>query len=113
MSEQPRHTPPPTVAPPASIPEADASTLQASIQWRCPRCGEVDLASAYLIDYSDKFRQLQLAPRALKLGRISRLLRPFRHLLKVNAQVCRHCGAVTLDVNPEEFAEIERRYGRR
>lgn len=113
MSEQPRSTPPPTVAPPMTIPEAGTTTLQASIQWRCPRCGSADLASAYLIDYSDKFRQLQLAPRALKLGRISRLLRPFRHLLKVNAQVCRNCGAVTLDVNPDEFAEIENRYGRR
>ena len=113
MSEQPRNTAPSTVAPPSTIPEAGSTALQASIQWRCPRCGSVDLGSAYLIDYSDKFRQLQLAPRALKLSRISRLLRPFRRLIKVNAQVCRNCGAVTLDVNPEEFADLEARYGRR
>jgi len=113
MSEQPSRTPPPTIAPPATIPEAGSSRLQTSIQWRCPRCGSVDLGSAYLIDYSDKFRQLQLAPRALKLDRISRLLRPFRRLIKVNAQVCRDCGAVTLDVNPDEFAEVEAKYGRR
>jgi uncharacterized protein (DUF983 family) len=112
MSDQ-RDFFPPTVAPPASIPEAGTVTRATSIQWRCPRCGSTDLASAYLIDYSDKFRQLQLAPKALKLGRIGRLLRPFRRLVKVGAQVCRNCGAVTLEVDPEDFAEAENRYGRR
>ncbi len=113
MTEHLTNTPPPTVAPPVTIPEAGSTEMPASIQWRCFRCGSTDLASAYLIDYSDKFRQLQLAPRALKLGRISRLLRPFRRLIKVNAQVCRHCGAVTLEVNPDEFLDLEDRYGRR
>jgi hypothetical protein len=114
MSEQPvARANPPTIAPPISIPEAGTAARQASIQWRCPRCGSTDLASAYLIDYSDKFRQLQLAPKALKLTRIGRLLRPFHHLIRVGAQVCRHCGAVILEVDPEEFREAERRYGRR
>jgi len=27
--------------------------------------------------------------------------------------VCRHCGAVVLEVDPDEFAEAERKYGRR
>jgi len=103
---------PTTVAPPSSIPEA--GTLPAPMHpWQCPRCGSTDLASAYLVDYSDKFRQLQLAPRSLKLGKISRMLRPFKRLVNVGAQVCRHCGAVTLEVNPDEFAEVERKYGRR
>lgn len=109
----PEQNAPSTIAPPISIPEAGPTMSTAVLQRRCPRCGEVDLGSAYLIDYSDKFRQLQLAPKALKLGRISRLLRPFRSLVKVNAQVCRTCGAVTLEVNPEEFEELEHRYGRR
>jgi RNA polymerase subunit RPABC4/transcription elongation factor Spt4 len=102
---------PSTVAPPLSIPEA--GTALRGHHWQCPRCGSTDLASGYLIDYSDKFRQLQLAPRALKLSRISRMLRPFSRLVNVGAQVCRHCGAVTLEVDPDEFAEAERKYGRR
>ena len=112
MSEQ-TGAAPPTVSPPISIPEAGMASMRASIQWRCPRCGATDLGSAYLIDYSDKFRPLQLAPKALKLRKITRFLRPFRSLLTVNAQVCRNCGAVTLEVDPEDFVEAERQYGRR
>jgi RNA polymerase subunit RPABC4/transcription elongation factor Spt4 len=112
MAEHPESVPS-TVSPPISIPEAGVAKLSTSIQWRCPRCGSTDLASAYLIDYSDKFRQLQLAPRALKLGRVGRMLRPFRRLIKVSAQVCRNCGAVTLEVDPEDFLQAEERYGRR
>ncbi|MBN1964120.1 MAG: hypothetical protein JW910_05705 [Anaerolineae bacterium] len=112
MSEQ-RPSPPATVAPPVSIPEAEEASRPLALQWRCPRCGATDLASAYLIDYSDKFRQLQLAPKALKLNKIGRLLRPFRRLVGVRAQVCRHCGAVTLEVDPEEFREAEHKFGRR
>jgi len=104
---------PPTVAPPVSIPEAGRASLGGSHPWQCPRCGSTDLASAYLVDYSDKFRQLQLAPRALKLARVSRMLRPFKRLVNVGAQVCRDCGAVTLEVDPAEFADAERKYGRR
>lgn len=107
------YTKPSTVAPPISIPEAGTTAQSASIVWRCPRCGSVDLGAAYLIDYSDKFRQLQLAPKALKLNKIARMLRPFRHMIKVNAQVCRNCGAVTLEVNPDDFEDVEKRYGRR
>ncbi len=112
MSDQ-SHFTPPTVAPPRSIPEAGSAPGSLALQWQCVRCGSVDLASAYMIDYSDKFRQAQLAPKALKLGKISRLLRPFRHMVRVNAQVCRQCGAVMLEVDPEDFAEAEQRYGRR
>lgn len=102
---------PPTVAPPVSIPEAGSTARL--FQWQCARCGSTDLASAYLVDYSDKFRHLQLAPKALKLNRIGRMMRPFLRLVKVNAQVCRDCGAVMLEVDPDEFAEAERKYGRR
>lgn len=112
MADQ-SHSTPPTVAPPVSIPEAASPPGGTALQWQCVRCGSVDLASAYLIDYSDKFRQLQLAPKALKLGKISRLLRPFRQMIKVNAQVCRQCGAVMLEVDPDDFADAEQRYGRR
>jgi len=104
---------PSTIAPPVSLPEGGTGSISPVVQWRCPRCGSTDLAAAYLIDYSDKFRQLQLAPRALKLPKIARLLRPFRRLIKVNAQVCRNCGAVTLEVDPDDFTDAEHRYGRR
>ncbi len=115
MSNDPKNltpggTPPPTVAPPISLPEGGPTNI---IRGRCPRCGATDMASAYLIDYSDKFRQLQLAPRALKLPKISRMLRPFRNLLRVNALVCRNCGMVMLEVSPDDLAEAERKYGRR
>lgn len=109
MSEQK----PPTIAPPLSIPEDSTTPVGTTLQWRCARCGSTDLASAYMVDYSDKFRQLQLAPKALKLNKVGRLLRPFRNLVKVNAQVCRKCGAVTLEVDPEDFGDAERRFGRR
>jgi hypothetical protein len=102
---------PRAVAPPVSIPEAGIVTGRR--QWQCSRCGSTNLGSAYMIDYSDKFRHLQLAPKALKLGRIGRMLRPFLRLVKVNAQVCRDCGAVTLEVSPDDFEEVERKYGRR
>jgi ribosomal protein S27AE len=104
---------PPTIAPPLSIPEGATTPTGTTLQWHCSRCGSTDLASGYMIDYSDKFRQLQLAPKALKLKKLTGMLRPFHNLVKVNAQVCRRCGAVTLEVNPEDFAEAERRYGRR
>jgi len=112
MSEYPGGKPP-TIAPPLSIPEGATTPTGTTLQWRCSRCGSTDLASAYMIDYSDKFRQLHLAPKALKLNKVGRLLRPFRNLVKVNAQVCRRCGAVTLEVDPEDFSEAERRFGRR
>ena len=110
---EPSATVPPTIAPPVSIPEDGLDAARRGDQWRCPRCGSTDLASAYLVDYSDKFRQLQLAPRALKLAKISRLLRPFKRLVNVSARVCRSCGMVMLEVDPEAFADAEQKYGRR
>lgn len=111
MADQPAFKPS-TVAPPGSLPEGRA--LSGRRGWECPRCGSSDLASAYLIDYSyDKFRGLRLAPKALKLRKIARMLRPFRQLVPVTGQVCRDCGAIQLEVDPEEFAEAERKYGRR
>jgi hypothetical protein len=98
-----------TVAPPSTIPE-DRIFARG---WQCPRCGSSNLASAYLIDYSDKFRGLRLAPKALKIGKIARMLRPFKQLVPVSAQVCRECGAIQLEVDPDDFAEAEHKYGRR
>jgi len=98
--------------PMAPIPAPEDDSEEAAY-WQCPRCGSPDLASAYPIDYSDKFRQMQLAPRSLKLARISRLLRPFRRMVNISARVCRDCGLVMFEVDPDEFAEAERRFSQR
>lgn len=104
---------PSTVAPPISLPESRALS-SGRTGWECPRCGSTELAPAYLIDYSmDKFRGLRLAPKALKLGKIARMFRPFKQIIPVSAQVCRECGMVQLEVDPEDFAEAERKFGRR
>lgn len=115
MPDRPDYTPPPTVAPPVSIPEADTSPLLIQPGWHCPRCGSPDLASAYLVESGDQYKwnNLKLAPRALKLSKIRRMLRPYRQLVSVGAQVCRNCGYIHLEVDPDEFAEAERKYGRR
>lgn len=115
MTDHRDHNPPPTVAPPASIPEADTSPMLIQPGWQCPRCGSPDLASAYLVESGDEFKwhNLQIAPRALKLKKIRRMLRPFQRLVNVSAQVCRNCGYLMPEVDPDEFAEAERRYGQR
>lgn len=105
---------PPTVAPPPSLPEETQSSGPVGVRrrWECPRCGSDDLASAYLLDYGDGFQNVYLAPRRLKIKRLRNFLRPFKHLTKVDADVCRTCGMVILEVNTEEFEEAEERFGR-
>lgn len=110
MANQPNK--PPVVVPPISIPEGD--TIGMRLRWTCLRCGSGDLASAYLLEFADdKFRSTRIAPKGLKLTRIARMMRPYKQLLPVTAIVCRDCGAVQLEVDPEEFKEMERKYGRR
>ncbi|NJL95910.1 MAG: hypothetical protein HC915_20360 [Anaerolineae bacterium] len=79
----------------------------------CPRCGSTDLASTYLVDYSEQFSNIYLAPKSLTLRRLNRLLRPFKALTKVYADTCRNCGMVILGVNTEDLEEAERRFGKR
>ncbi len=103
-----------TVAPPPSLPEETQSSGHIGIhrRWECPRCGSDDLASAYLLDHSDSgFQHVYLAPRRLKIKRLRNFFRPFKHLTKVDADVCRNCGMVILEVNTEEFEEAEERFG--
>ncbi len=115
MSDHTGHNPPPTIAPPVSIPEADTSPLLVRPGWQCPRCGSPDLASAYLVESGDQFKwhNLKLAPRALKLQKIRRMLRPYQQLVSISGQVCRNCGYLMLEVDPDEFAAAEDKYGRR
>lgn len=103
---------PPPVSPPPSIPETDSGPIAPVARWVCPRCGSDDLAAGYLIDYSDKFDYVYLAPRRLKLKRLRNFWRPFKHLTKVDADVCRNCGMVILEVDTESFQEAEEKFGK-
>lgn len=102
------------VSPPPSLPESTQQTNISPLRhWVCPRCGSEDLASGYLVDYGEKFQHVYLAPRRLRLKRLRSLLRPFRYLVQVDADVCRNCGMVILEINTEDFADAEVRFGRR
>ncbi len=102
----------PPLPPPPSLPEESPGATRVSRRWVCPRCGSDDLAAAYLVDYGEKFQHVYLAPRRLKIKKLRNILRPFRSLTKVDADVCRECGMVILEVNTNEFAEAEERFGR-
>jgi hypothetical protein len=102
----------PPVAAPPSLPETQHGVISPVARWVCPRCGSHDLGAAYLIDYSNKFDYVYLAPRRLKFRKLRTMWRPFKHLTKVDADVCRNCGMVILEVNTEDFKESEDRFGR-
>lgn len=102
------------VAPPPTLPEAQTTGPRfAGSSWACPRCGSSDLGAAYVIDYSGKFDHIYLAPRRLTIRKLRNMFRPFRNLTRVEADVCRNCGMVILEVNADDFDEAERRFGRR
>lgn len=103
--------PSPPVAPPPVLPESQTTSV--STHWGCPRCGSDNLTSGYLVDYGEKFQNVYLAPRRLKLKKLRTMLRPFRHLVKVDADVCRNCGMVILEVNTDDFEEAEERFSKR
>lgn len=105
----------PVITPPSSLPEEQATTkpqAQAYLRDTCPRCNSTDLAAGYLVDFGDKFNYVYLAPRRLSLSRLRNLFRPYRNLTKVDANICRDCGMVILQINIQEFAETEERFGR-
>lgn len=102
----------PPVSPPAVIPEG-GGPINPRAQWACPRCGSTDLASTYLVDYSTKFDNVYLAPKGLTLRKLASLLRPFKALTRVDADTCRNCGMVILEVNTDALADAEHRFGRR
>lgn len=76
----------------------------------CVRCGSRNLARGLIVDYGEKFEQVRFAPRRITLGWLNSLfnLRPWRGLLKLEALACRDCGAVQLEVNPDELRRAER-----
>lgn len=103
----------PPLPPPPSLPEESPhTTANVARRWVCPRCGSDDLAAGYLVDYGEKFQHVYLAPRRLKIKKLRNIMRPFRNLTKVDADVCRNCGMVILEVNTDEFGEAEERFGK-
>lgn len=103
----------PVLIPPPSLPEAQKEETASMQRWNvCPRCGSEDVGGGYLIDYGDKFTNVYLAPLRLKLSKLRNLWRPYRHLIKVYADVCRNCGMVVLEVDTDEFVAAEQRFGR-
>lgn len=101
------------LSPPPSLPEGHTGPMMSAVaRWVCPRCGSDDLGAAYLVDYGERFQHVYLAPRRLKFKKLRNMLRPFRNLTKVDADVCRNCGMVILEVSTEDFADAEDRYGR-
>ena len=100
------------LSPPPLLPEERKSVARMGASWVCPRCGSEDLGAGYLVDYGEKFQHIYLAPRRLKIKRLRNFLRPFRNLTKVDADICRNCGMVILEVNTDEFEEAEQRFGR-
>lgn len=76
----------------------------------CSRCGSSNLAKGYVVDFGDRFEAVHFAPKRVKLGWLNSLftLRPWSRLLKLNAEACRDCGAVTLLVDPSDLRRAER-----
>ncbi len=113
--------PPP--APDASLAQTaileDASTKSARLAHeatypeaeKCARCGSTDLGSGSLLTYGDRFRPAYYRPSRLSIRRLHSLLRPFRAVTEVQAQVCRECGLLTLQVNPEKLKQVEQQSG--
>lgn len=110
MSDE-QQKPPPVSAPP-SLPESNTGPVSPIARWVCPRCGSDDLGAGYLIDFGAKFDYIYLAPRRLRLRKLRNMFRPFKNLTKVDADICRNCGMVILEVNTDEFAEAEEKFGR-
>src|ERR1700690_654006 len=61
----------------------------------CVRCGSMNVARGYVLDYGDKFEQIRFAPIRITLRWLNsvRALHPWRSLVKWNAEACGDCGA--------------------
>ena len=79
----------------------------------CPRCGGADFGKGGLVTYGTRFRPAYYRPSRFSLRRLHNALFPFRNLVEVEAQVCRACGLVLLQVDTERLEQIERRSGDR
>lgn len=78
---------------------------------RCPRCGGTDFGKGSLFTYGTRFRPAYYKPARLSLFWLHTLLRPFRALIEVEAQACRRCGLLLLQVDTAQLERLERRSG--
>ncbi len=113
----------PAAAKPPALPEADAPPAPQSIPapaaserthfgaGHCPRCGGTDFGKGTLINYGDRFRPAYYKPSRLSFRRLHNLFRPFRRVSEVEAQVCRNCGMVMLQVDIDRLRDVEERSG--
>lgn len=97
--------------PPAEVPEAAPRVGPHFRTDICPRCGQSEFSKGSVISYGRDFRAVYFKPARLSWRRLGWMLRPFRQLVEVEAQVCRHCGLVSLQIDPEGLQQIEKRFG--
>ena len=93
---------------PPPMPHVEHTYQRASFV--CVRCGSTNIAHGYVVDYGDKFEQIRFAPKRITLGWLNsiRALRPWKSLVKLNAEACRDCGAVLIVIDPDELRRAER-----
>lgn len=117
MTEKPAE---PMIAPPdlPELPPEDAAPdidpnlehVIAPERFKCARCGSGNLARGAVVDYSDHFEQVRFVPKRISLNWLNSLfnLRPWKALIKLDAVACRDCGAVMLEISPDELRRAER-----
>ena len=88
----------------------DPSPAPHENHYPCVRCGSMNMARGYVLDYGDKFEQIRFAPIRITLRWLNsvRALHPWRSLVKLNAEACRDCGAVLLVIDPIELRDAEK-----
>ncbi len=77
---------------------------------RCSRCGSTDLGRGYILGDRPKFRPAHFATKGLPPARVRRLLRVERFTLEIACAVCRSCGHLILEIDPEKLKAIEKQY---
>lgn len=72
---------------------------------RCTRCGSPNLTRGYVVDYAGKFEQVRFATKRSTFGWINRLFdfRPFKTMIRLEAEACRDCGAVIMVIDPSRL----------
>lgn len=78
----------------------------------CVRCGSTNIGHGTIIEFTGhRFEDIRFAPKRISLRFLNSILslRPRSRLMKMDAEVCRDCGAILLTVDTEELRRIERR----
>jgi len=106
-------------AEPARLPAATVAEIRPSATAphfrtdHCPRCGYADFGAGTVIAYNGGFHPAYFKPARLTFRHLSWMWRPFRAIVELEAQVCRQCGLVMLQVNTDRLRQVEKRSGDR